>query len=81
MEERPPRLCHGVRLLRDRYDTLSIGTLASICARYRAGIFHGINLPSFFGSTKKNSIKSPNGYAVLALFGFGAFTLITSLII
>jgi len=45
------------------------------------GIFHAINLPSFFGSTRKNSIKTSNGYAGLALLGFGSFTLIASLII
>ncbi len=55
--------------------------LSLVYALVIAGVFHGINLPSFFGSTKKNSIKSSNGYAVLALFGFGAFTLIASLII
>ncbi len=44
-------------------------------------VFHAINLPSFFGSNRKNSIKSSNGYAGLALLGFGAFTLIASLII
>jgi hypothetical protein len=45
------------------------------------GVFHAINLPSFFGSNKKNNIKSSNAYAALALIGFGAFTLIASLII
>ncbi|OLE83963.1 MAG: hypothetical protein AUF79_18040 [Crenarchaeota archaeon 13_1_20CM_2_51_8] len=45
------------------------------------GIFHAINLPSFFGSTRKNNIKTSNGYAGLALLGFGSFTLIASLII
>jgi hypothetical protein len=44
-------------------------------------VFHAINLPSFFGSNRKNSIKSSNGYAGLALLGFGFFTLIASLII
>ena len=45
------------------------------------GIFHAINLPSFFGSNRKNSVKSSNAYAALALIGFGSFTLIVSLII
>jgi hypothetical protein len=44
-------------------------------------VFHAINLPSFFGSNRKNSIKSSNAYAALALIGFGSFTLIASLII
>jgi hypothetical protein len=44
-------------------------------------VFHAINLPSFFGSNRKNSIRSSNAYAALALIGFGAFTLIASLII
>jgi hypothetical protein len=44
-------------------------------------VFHAINLPSFFGSNRKNSVKSSNAYAALALIGFGAFTLIASLII
>jgi len=44
-------------------------------------VFHAINLPSFFGSDRKNSVKSSNAYAVLALIGFGSFTLIASLII
>src|SRR2546428_5613956 len=45
------------------------------------GVFHFVNLNSFFGFSKKNSIKSSNAYAGLALFGFSAFALITSLII
>jgi hypothetical protein len=44
-------------------------------------VFHAINLPSFFGSNRKNTVKSSNAYAALALIGFGAFTLIASLII
>ncbi len=44
-------------------------------------VFHAINLPSFFGSNRKNSIKSSNAYAALALIGFGSFTVIASLII
>ena len=44
-------------------------------------VFHAINLPSFFGSNRKNSVKSSNAYATLALVGFGSFTLIASLII
>ena len=44
-------------------------------------VFHAINLPSFFGSNRKNSVKSSDAYAALALIGFGAFTLIASIII
>lgn len=44
-------------------------------------VFHAINLPSFFGSNRKNSVKSSNAYAALALIGFGSFTLIASLIV
>jgi hypothetical protein len=43
--------------------------------------FHAFNLPSFFGSNRKNGIKSSNGYAALALLGFGSFIVIASLII
>ena len=44
-------------------------------------IFHAINLPSFLGGSRKNTIKSSNGYAALALIGFGAFTIIGSLVL
>jgi hypothetical protein len=44
-------------------------------------VFHAINLPSFFRSNRKNSVKSSNAYAALALIGFGSFTVIASLII
>jgi hypothetical protein len=52
-----------------------------VYALIMGAVFHAINLPSFFGSKRKNSIKSSNGYAGFALLGFGAFTLIASLII
>ncbi len=42
------------------------------------GIFHGVNTNSFLGFSKKNSVKSSNAYAGLALFGFTAFTLLAS---
>ena len=45
------------------------------------GVFHSINLPSFFGSNRKNSVKSSNAYAALALIGFGSFTVIAALVI
>ena len=44
-------------------------------------VFHMINLPSFLGGSRKNSVKSSNGYAALALIGFGAFTIIGSLVL
>jgi hypothetical protein len=43
--------------------------------------FHAFNFSSFFGSGRKNSVKSSNAYAALALIGFGLFTLIASLVI
>jgi hypothetical protein len=66
------------------YIIVTLFTLSGLTAAYAlilGGVFHSINAPSFFGSTRKNSIKSSNGYAGLALLGFGAFTLIASLII
>ena len=44
-------------------------------------VFHAINLPSFFGANRKNSVKSSNSYAVLALIGFGSFMVIAALVI
>jgi len=55
--------------------------LPLVYALIMGGVFHAINLPSFFGSNRKNSVKSSNAYAGLALVGFGSFTLIASLII
>jgi hypothetical protein len=52
-----------------------------VYALIMGAVFHAINLPSFSGSKRKNSIKSSNGYAGFALLGFGAFTLIASLVI
>jgi hypothetical protein len=66
------------------YAIVTLFTLSGLSLVYAlilAGVFHMINLPSFFGSTRKNSIKSSNIYAGLALLGFGSFTLIASLII
>ncbi len=55
--------------------------LPLVYALIMGAVFHAINLPSFFGVNRKNSIKSSNGYAAFALIGFGSFTLIASLII
>jgi hypothetical protein len=60
---------------------LALSGLPLVYALVMGAVFHAINLPSFFGSKRKNSIKSSNGYAGFALLGFGAFTLIASLII
>ncbi len=59
----------------------ALSGLPLVYALILGGVFHAINLTSFFGSTRKNSIKSSNAYAGLALLGFGSFTLIASLII
>src|SRR5436853_209580 len=55
VEERPARVRRRIRLLRDCYYTCSIGISTSICPDYR-GVFHAINLPSFLGSNRKNSV-------------------------
>ncbi len=60
---------------------LTLSGFSIIYALIIGGIFHSINANSFFGSSKKNPIKSSNAYAGLALFGFTAFALVTSLII
>ena len=59
----------------------ALSGLSLVYALILGGVFHAINFPSFFGSMRKNSVKSSNGYAGLALLGFGSFTLIASLII
>jgi hypothetical protein len=59
----------------------ALSGLSLVYAIIIGAIFHSINLPSFFGSNRKNSVKSSNGYAVLALVGFGAFILVASLAI
>jgi hypothetical protein len=59
----------------------ALSGLSLVYALILGVVFHAINLPSFFGSNRKNSVKSSNAYAALALVGFGAFTLIASLLI
>jgi len=59
----------------------ALSGLPLVYALMMGAVFHAINLPSFFGSNRKNSVKSSNAYAGLALIGFGSFTLIASLII
>jgi len=60
---------------------LTLSELPLVYALIMGAVFHAINLPSFFGSNRKNSVKSSNAYAALALIGFGSFTLIASLIV
>jgi hypothetical protein len=59
----------------------ALSGLSLVYAIIIGGIFHAVNLSSFFGSNRKNSVKSSNGYAVLALVGFGTFILVASLAI
>src|SRR5438105_10667902 len=61
--------------------TLALSGFPLAYALIIGGVFHAINLPSFLGSNRKNSVKSSNGYAILALFGFGTFILVASLAI
>ncbi len=66
------------------YAIVSALTFSGLSIAYAliiGGVFHLVNANSFFGFSKKNSVKSSNAYAGLALIGFSAFTLITSLII
>jgi hypothetical protein len=63
------------------FTVFALSGLPLVYALIMGAVFHAINLPSFFGSNRKNSVKSSNAYAALALIGFGAFTLIASLII
>jgi len=66
------------------YVIVSLFALSGIAIVYAliiGAVFHAINLPSFFGYNRKNSIKSSNGYAGFALLGFGSFNLIASLVI
>jgi len=58
----------------------ALSGLPVVYALIMGAVFHAINLPSFFGSNRKNSVKSSNGYALLALFGFGTFILVASLV-
>jgi hypothetical protein len=55
--------------------------LALVYALVLGTIFQMINLPSFISSNRKNMAKSSNGYAGLALVGFGLFTIIASILI
>src|SRR6266516_1089623 len=61
--------------------TLALSGFPLVYALIIGGVFHAINLPSFLGSNRKNSVKSSNGYAILALVGFGTFILVASLAI
>ena len=59
----------------------ALSGLTVIYALIIGTVFHAINLPSFLGGSRKNSVKTSNGYAALALIGFGAFTIIGSLVL
>ena len=63
------------------FTVFALSGLPLVYALIMGAVFHAINLPSFFGSNRKNSVKSSNAYAAIALIGFGAFTLIASLVI
>jgi hypothetical protein len=59
----------------------ALSGLPLVYALIMGAVFHAINLPSFFGSNRKNNIKSSNAYAVLALIGFGSYTVIAAIVI
>lgn len=60
---------------------LALSGVALVYALILGTIFHTINLPSFIGSNRKNMVKTSNGFAALALVGFGVFTILASLLI
>lgn len=60
---------------------ISLSGVALVSALILGTAFHAINLPSFIGSNRKNMVKTSNGFAALGLIGFGAFTILASLLI
>ena len=60
---------------------LVLSGLALVYALAIGTIFQLINLPSFISSNRKNMAKTSNGYAALALAGFGIFTILASILI
>lgn len=60
---------------------LVLSGLALVYALIIGLVFHGTNAPSFLISNRKNSVKTSNAYAGLALVGFSAFTVIASLVV
>src|SRR5579864_1012762 len=60
---------------------LVLSGLSLVYALILGTVFQLINLPSFISSNRKNMAKTSNGYAGLALVGFGAFTIIASILI
>ena len=44
-------------------------------------LFHLVNANSFFGFSKKNTVRSSNGYAGLAFVGFAAFSVLGSFLV
>ncbi len=66
------------------YVTVSAFALSGFPLLYAliiGGVFHGVNANSFLGFSKKNSVKSSNAYAGLALLGFTAFTILASVLV
>jgi hypothetical protein len=55
--------------------------LALVYALVIGTVFQMINLPSFISSNRMNMAKTSNGYAMLALAGFGLFTIIASILV
>jgi len=60
---------------------LVLSGLALVYALVLGTVFHMFNLPSFINTNRKNMTKTSNAYAMLALAGFGLFTIIASLVI
>jgi hypothetical protein len=60
---------------------IALSGLSLLYALVLGAIFHGINVNSFLGKGRKNAVKSSNAYAGLALAGFGAFTLLASILV
>jgi len=60
---------------------IALSGFSLLYALLLGGVFHGINANSFLGKGKKNSVKSSNSYAGLALIGFGAFTALATFLI
>jgi len=60
---------------------LVLSGLALVFALVLGTVFQLINLPSFISSNRKNMVKTSNGSAMLALAGFGLFTIIASILI
>jgi hypothetical protein len=60
---------------------LVLSGLALAYALVLGTVFQLVNLPSFISSNRKNMAKTSNGYAGLALVGFGVFSILASFLI